>query len=274
MICDEYPGLMRGRDRLARVEQVLRCAAMFDSLEDINGVPVFRLTPRHVEQLLLVKSPFFYRGIARQPEHVAQFLWIVAPSNRMNGKQRGGKKHSFLRWLFRRFGFDPSERDLFVHSLPLHNYRRFYRAIDRYLDRMFLDSPSSAANGKAVGTAVSIAVVNRLGRVYGWPDQVMDDEGFPVPGGGILDMPLVRLYQYIRWIDCEKDPELPTFSKLTDAFTRRTISKWHRRAKAAGFEDDRSLLPAVEWQGVRQYMVSIGKLPPSQHFAALTSQPV
>jgi hypothetical protein len=253
MMLEHYPGLARGLARLAQVEQVLRSAAMFDGLEEINRVPVVRLTPRHVEQLLLVKSPFFYHGVAREPEHVAQFLWIVSPSNRLNGRPRRSKMQSFFWWLFRACGCAPTERDLFVRSLPLHQYRRFYRGIDRYLDRMFLDQPaSSAGGGRLIGTAWGISMVNRIATAYGWPDQVMDDEGFPVPGAGVLDMPIPRLYQYIRWLDCVADPDRPVFSKFSDAFKRRVVLAWRRRAFLAGFADD---VPA--------YLLSIGRLSPT-----------
>jgi hypothetical protein len=238
MILSDYPGYERGLARLRRVEDVLRAFAMTRQLERINGIHVRQLTPRHLDLLLLIGSPFLISPARRrafrvfaQPEDVAQFLWIVSPDNPLDGSRPPENFFANLR---------PDEPDYF---------RQFYRAIDRYYDRAMLDRPAAPLGGRAVATSLSASMVNRIASAFSWKDEIFDRKGRPIPFAGILDMPVARLYQYWRWIITDRNPQTPLFSRFQDAFKSRVILKWRGRAKAAGFGDD-----------VRAYLISVGKI--------------
>lgn len=246
MLHDKYPGLTRGVARLRQVEDVIRLGSMLPLRENINGVDVLRLTPRHFDQLLLVRSVFLISRERRKAfeirtpvEEIIRFLWIVSPSNRMN--QRTWRRFIPLR----------SSRARFVrqfHKIPFERARHFERAIDRYLGRQWFDKPPGG-NGRIVPTAISAAIVHRVAAAYGWLDEKLDCFGLPVPGAGILDMPISRLYQYWRRIAVEADPDTSPFSSLATEYRLRTVAKYLDRARAAGFGAD-----------VEQYLALSGKL--------------
>lgn len=269
MFLSEYPGLERGLARLQRVGDVLRTFAMTPLLERINGLSVRQLTPRHVDLLLLISSPFLISAEKRrefriliQSQDVARFLWIVSPVNPLDGTPPPPEFFKTLR---------PNEPGYF---------QQFYRAIDRYLERAMFDRPDKALDGQVVATSLSASTVNRVAGAYGWPDEVMEVpepplrtrlwcwllrrpwprlSPRPVMGAGIMDMPIARLYQYIRWIKADRNPSAALFDKYRDACRDRRIMKWRGRAKAAGFEDDPSF-PGRHREGVYRYLMSIRKI--------------
>jgi hypothetical protein len=278
MLLSKYPGFLRGSARLRKVEEVLRAASMFPGRENIAGLEVLRLTPRHIDQLLLIDSPFLFLGRPRLPEHVAQFLWIVSPFNPLNGYRAPARARdrSFFRRLFHsafRIRHSPlslSARDRFLLDLtarfrPLTSlavHRRLCRAIDRYWDRMTLDQPPSGG-GRRVPVSFSASVVNKIATAYGWPDEVLDEHGTPIPGKGILDMPIPRLYQYWRWITVTENPDTPLFSKRVNEFQERTKTRWRARAAAAGFEDD-PITMSPRLDGIEKYLIATGRLNPGR----------
>lgn len=277
MLLSEYPGYERGRARMRRVEDVLRAFAMTRLPERVNGLDVRQLTPRMLDLLVLTNSIFLVPKatrlafkVAALAEEVAQFLWIVSLENPLDGSKPPAGFFASLR---------PDEPEYF---------QRFYRAIDRYMDRALLDRPAGAVGGRIVSTSFSVAIVHRIAAAYGWPAEVMEHFGnsksqapsskqnqksntasparteirnlaSPVPFAGILDTPIARLYQYARWIHLDIDPSAPIFSRFQDAFTKRTILKWRARAVADGrFGSD---LATVD---VRAYLLAIGKLGSAQ----------
>jgi hypothetical protein len=256
MILSDYPGYERGRARMRRVEDVLRTFALTRLPERINGIEVRQLTPRMLDLLVLTNSIFLVPRETRRKfnvralaEEVAQFLWIVSLKNPLDGSKPPADFYASLR---------PDEPEYF---------QRFYRAIDRYMDRALLDRPAAAIGGRIVSTAFSVAIVHRIAAAYGWEDEVFDTKGRrPIPFKGILDKPIARLYQHTRWIELDNNPSAPIFSRFQDAFTKRTIIKWRARAVADGrFGDD------IATVDVRAYLIAIGKLSQQK---TLNSQPV
>lgn len=235
--------------------------------EEIGGFPVVRLTPRHFDLLILANSPFLYRkdrpGCPRRYlEDVAQFLWIISRDNPLN-------QHTWRRLLgVARFGSTSAGPARTRFSRRLRNLidrdpqlgLRLERAIDRYFDRVQLDKPPSG-DGRIIHTATSASLVNRVAGAYGWPDEVLDLFGLPVPGAGVMDKPLARLYQYWRWITVDKDPSAPVFSGRAERFRARVQKKWRDRAAAAGYVDDPIGSP-YRLDAVEKYLIAIGKLPP------------
>jgi hypothetical protein len=252
MVLTDYPGYERGLARMRRVEDVLRTFALTRLPEKINGIEVRQLTPRMLDLLVLTNSIFLVPretrhavGVAALPEEVAQFLWIVSLQNPLNGRNPPKGFFASLR---------PDEHDYF---------QRFYRTIDRYMDRALLDRPAAAVGGRIVSTAFSVAIVHRIAAGYGWPAEVADAKGRPVQFAGILDMPIARLYQYTRWLHVDADPSAPIFSRFQDAFRKRKIIKWRARAVADGrFGSD------IATVDVRSYLIATGKLRSSQPASA------
>jgi hypothetical protein len=280
VLLHKYPGLVRGEARLRAVEEILRIAAMLPVTEEIGGFPVVRLTPRHFDLLILANSPFLYRKDrpgcpVRYLEDVAQFLWNISTDNPFNQKT-WWRVLSFILSGFRsllsgshRLRFCRRLRRLIDTNPQLGP--RLERAIDRYLDRMQFDKPP-AGNGREIHTATSAAIVNKISGAYGWPDEVLDLFGLPIPGAGIMDKPLSRLYQYWRWITVDKNPSAPLFSSKTESFRARTQEKWRARAEAAGFTDD-PIGSLYRLDAVEKYLISIGKLPPWRPPGNINSQP-
>jgi hypothetical protein len=229
MFLDAYPGMAHALARMRKVEALergLRTLAMTPLLERINGLEVRQLTPRHMDLLILVRSPFLHRRAARQQyglfadaEDVAQFLWIVSPRNPLDGSPPPVDFCTGLR---------PEE--------PAY-FQKFYRAIDRYYDRATIDEPRGGGSGRPVPTALSVSMVNRIAGAYGWLPEVLDRKGRPIPGKGILDMPIARLNQYLMWIRMERDPHLTAIGKLARRardMKHAVIARWHAKAEAAG----------------------------------------
>lgn len=229
--------MQRAEGRIARVEEVLRTFAMTGLDESINGIPCRQLTPRHIDLLLLANSPFLYKRESRkkyrviaQAEEVAQFLWIVSPTNPLNGAPPPADFFKTLR---------PDE--------PVY-FRHFYRAIDRYYDRAMIDQTHGSGNGRVVPTALSVSMINRIAAAYGWPAEVLDRKGRPIPGKGIMDMPVARLNQFVMWIRVESDSGTPIASKLRDRVHVRIVLRWHARAKELGVSVDALVKGCKAWR--------------------------
>lgn len=263
MLHRKYPRLLRGLARLQAIEDRHRISAMFPVGEEINGLRVLRLTPRHYDQLLLIGSVFLISPRRRKEcdihvneEDVGKFLWIISTLNPLN-------QPTWKRFLFRLFFFSFFQQRYFLRRIfrRHHGYALFEPALDRYYERMFFDQPGGGS-GRKVATSFSAALAHRVAGAYGWPDEVLDIFSLPKPGKGILDMPLPRLFQYWRWIAADQDPSAPLFSRLRDRYRDRVITKWRVRAQAAGYRDD-PLDQRPRLEGVEKYLIAIGKLPSS-----------
>ena len=269
MLLHKYPGLVRGEARLRAVAEILRIAAMLPVAEEIGGFPVVRLTPRHFDLLILANSPFLYRKDrpgcpTRYLEDVAQFLWNISTENPLNQNTWRRLAGVFLSGF--RFPLSGIHRLRFCRRLrvlidkdPRLGFR-LERAIDRYFNRVQLDKPPTG-NGRVIRTATSASIVNRIAGAYGWPDEVLDLFGLPVPGAGVMDKPLSRLYQYWRWITVDKEPSAPVFSdSAAESFSARVQKKWRDRAEEAGYVNDPIGSP-YRLDAVEKYLISVGRLP-------------
>ena len=166
--------------------------AFFSSPLPVAGVSVRHYSARHHLLLIGCDNHFLTGGIIRS-EDIAMFLWFVSPEY-VAGNQK-------LRSRFIRRN---------VRGLP---YAETKRAIETYLSLQ--DWPASTPGGKKHRDHVaSVAfIVDRLALEYGWSDEM------------ILEMPLARVFQYLRIMTMRADPKALMFSP-----SDRLISK-HLQAR-------------------------------------------
>lgn len=184
--------LDRALARAKRVEDALREKAFLPLGEIINGVEVLQFSLRHLTILFKIRSPFLYGGIP-QIEDVGLFLWIVS-------------QH-----------YNPSDnenRAAFMAQLVFHpEWERFYRSIRRYLDRALMDTPPQASEGKPISASYAAGIIHKIAAAYGWDiDRIMDT-------------PIAALFQLMKWIEIERNFNLPQFNPLQDRVKARLIER-------------------------------------------------
>jgi hypothetical protein len=185
--------------RADRLEKYWRDFAFLGLPEELNiagqKVVVRLLTLRMFVQLCAVNSPFFVGGRIG-PEHVLQILWRLSPK------------------YDTRLG-NPSARQQFIESIALLPYAATLRAVNRYLDRMLIDKPPTIAkkNGVRPDTSFAASAIHQLASAYGWSDEQ------------ILDLPMPRVFQYMRKIHREANHDLAYFNPIRDRFVKKITSK-------------------------------------------------
>jgi len=192
--------------RAERLEDYWRDFAFLGLTEELRfgskrKIEVRQLTLRMFIQLCAVRSPFLVGGNVG-PEHVAQILWRLSPD------------------YDRRASTDA--RKEFVASISDLPFRTSVRSITRFLDRMLIDRPpgSSKSNCQKPDTSFAASMVHQLAISYGWSDDA------------ILDLPMPRLFQYLRKIHRSNDPELAYFNPLRDRFVNYVTDKVIETRKA------------------------------------------
>jgi hypothetical protein len=183
-----------------------------------------QLTLRMFIQLCAVRSPFLVGGRVG-PEHVAQILWRLSPEyGRQNetAKVGNGETADAPILPFSDSPVHSSPRQRFVASIADLPFTATTRAITRFLDRMLIDKPPSStkANGSRPDTSFAASVIHQLGKEYGWNDET------------ILDLPMPRLFQYMRKIHRGYDPDLSYFNPLRDRFKTIITGKVIAQRKA------------------------------------------
>lgn len=175
-----------GYAEAVNTEQVNRDLAFLRDPLPICNIAVGHMTARRFLILSGCKNRFIVGGQLR-PEDVAMFLWFVSP----------------------RYSTTPGEREAFISEYirPLV-FVDACREIIAYLGRAFQDSNPSAGGGKEFTSAVA-GIVDLLASEYGWNDEA------------ILDMPLARVFQYIRRIQMRRNPEAPMINR-----SEKYIAEW------------------------------------------------
>lgn len=209
------------------VDESLRERAFLPLLDNINGVVVKQFTLRHLTILSYLQSPFIYGGI-RRIEDVGQFLWVVSPhyqaepetiwiwreqwaANTLWSRIRRMIVDRWNRRWNRKLGMEPmTVRAIYMRQLTQHpRWERFYRAIDRYLQRTFRDPPPMIKNGKQIAACYAAGVIHKIAKAYGWDDET------------IMDKPLIRIFQYLKWIQVDDNPATPQFNPMSDRIKSR-----------------------------------------------------
>jgi hypothetical protein len=160
----------------------------------VCGIPCRLITPR-IYSLLSNCECAFVSGARIRPEDVAMFLWFCSPH----------------------YSLDARERSLFVqHHVAKVNFEDGVRQILMFLEMNFADAPRGGGqNGKSYTSHIA-AIVDLLAQEYGWRDD------------WILDMPLMRIYQYVRRIQMRNTPGAIMFNRsdkaLSDEMARRNAA--------------------------------------------------
>jgi hypothetical protein len=167
----DIPGL---REAIKR-ENDCRDASFLDLTTDICGVPIRQMTPRDLLILDGIGNPLMAGGLP-SPAELAEFLWLLSP-----------------RYVFgsslRRFMFGLSIRRL--------NYLEAVKACWRYIEETFQDSPGSSGVSAMPYAGWCAYLVNTIAINYGWNDDAT------------LNMPLKKLFQYLKCIRRHHDPHAP-----------------------------------------------------------------
>ncbi len=188
-------------NRADRLEDYWRNFAFLGLNEELrffggHKVEVRLLTLRMFIQLCAVRSPFLVGGRVG-PEHVAQILWRLSPAYDTRTS-------------------NPEARRQFVESIAAIPFKSSVRNIGRYIDRMLIDKPPQPAGklvkGKA-DTSFAASMVHRLAGEYGWS------------GEEILELPMPRIFQYLRRIQRENDPKSALWNPIRDRFVARWMMK-------------------------------------------------
>lgn len=204
MDLDQIPGLAKAVARAEAQAEARRDFSFTTATVLLAGVECRQLTARHLLILFAARTPFLYGGF-REPEHVAQFLWIVSPE----------------------FSTDAKTRKAFIERAKKIKYLPAIKAIERYLEEALADFPKASAK-KDTGSVLASFVgylVHLIAKTYGWDDEA------------ILDKPVARLCQYRALILQDIDPAKPVFAasdKVRREFVMRFLkSKAGQRWKAA-----------------------------------------
>jgi hypothetical protein len=159
-------------------ETVARELAFMPGPLPICGVPIRHMNARH-HILLAWCGNAFVTGARPQSEDVAFFLWALSPDY----TTEPGFREAFIAEKVR--GLD------FVQAVV---------AIYRYLDGVWLDWPAGDRGERKHYTAPVASLVDLLATEYGWRDE------------DILEMPLHRIFQYLRRIAQRRNPKTPQFN--------------------------------------------------------------
>ena len=159
-LLEQIPGLRAAIEQ----EQLVRDSSFLELPESVCGFDVSPLTLRHVLALEAIGSPFICGG-QPLPHDFAAFLLTVKPA-------RG-----FARWnMLRRLG--------------QVEYGQAFEEISGFIGDAMQDSPGGAeVQGDYVSYySFGASFVDCLAKEYGWSE------------AAILDMPLKRLFQYLKVI--------------------------------------------------------------------------
>jgi hypothetical protein len=167
----DIPGL---REAIKR-ENDSRDASFLDLTTDICGVPIRQMTPRDLLILDGIGNPLMAGGLP-SPAELADFLWKLSP--------RYQEGH-------------PIRRFLFARSIRKLNYLAAVRAVAKYIEETFQDSPASSGISSMP--------------YAGWPAYLICDlSSNPVEAERmILNTPLKRLFQYLKVLRKKNDPKAP-----------------------------------------------------------------
>jgi hypothetical protein len=150
------------------------------------------LSLRMFVQLCAVKSPFLVGGEIN-PGDVAILLWRLTPAYDPRNKKA---RHQFIR------------------SIAKAPFQTAKRVCDRYLDRMLIDRPPTTGKKSVrMDTSFAASMVHTLAANYGWSDEM------------ILDLPMPRLFQYMRKIHRSINEDLAHFNPIRDKFAQSITAK-------------------------------------------------
>lgn len=217
------PELVRYRRELPFAQ-----ASAFVSLRaEILGCPVEPLTPRRWTRLLASRSPFV-TGANPEPEHVIDFLWLMAPRWEEAGTPRAARRKARCtrraRWHFlqpwRRWLRLPIKRERVVASLVLATEQ-----IRAFIAASFADAPAPRAKAVTPIGCLEAFFIREFGGALGWaPDLVSDT---PISR-------LCQLHRFIRAARGEENHDEGEERILAAHLAKRNAERVKERAPAHG----------------------------------------
>jgi hypothetical protein len=194
---NDIPGYREALAEAEQREESFRDLALLGLNVTVCGVDCKQFTPRHFIILNAARSPFLCGGDIT-PEDIAAFLWVISSC------------------------FDPDcrdSRDLFVAFIAGElEFESAITEIEQYLDNALIDRPASTSRGhRSPPVSFAASLIHRIASAYGWSPE------------SILDRPLAELYQYLKCIRLDANPNEPNMSpfvtKLNAKFLREYLEK-------------------------------------------------
>lgn len=193
---DDIRDIITGYREALEQEELLRNAAFLDVPELVGGVECQPFTLRHWCVLQCIGSPFVVGGVPSL-EDVSKFLWSVNKRYNRNSK-------------IRRYFFIKSTRKL--------QYFGTVRAIQDYLEKSFCDFPGGKTSGFTPAYWSCFAnIISELAKEHGWDEQK------------IMDMPLKRIWQYIRVIRKRQNPNEVFSNTISGAVRQQWLNDGCKR---------------------------------------------
>ena len=165
------PYLLPGYRESVERESKERENAFLKIPESIGAIEVKPLTPRHLQILRVVKSPY----IVSQAQFstlidVGIFLWVVSPG----WKPLDTIFARLQRWSFMR-RLDKSFRKI---GTPKDALKKYSEEITAYIRGSFADAPGTSNNSTRSYWSFTASLVDRFGEAYGWTQEVTENYSF------------------------------------------------------------------------------------------------
>lgn len=195
MLLSKIPGLSEAVKSAQREEEVIREFAFSGLPESICGLDVEPFRIPHLRQLILIDSPFV---TGKQPSvrDAFEFLWIVSL---IYPKDSAEAKKAFWNRL-KRVKTD------------------WVSGIRDYIAEAMMDAPSGGG-GDAPITSMSASLVHLIASTYGWSREQIERE------------PIKSLYQYVRLIRRDNNPQSPIGNPLSDSVAMSIAKQFHESNK-------------------------------------------
>lgn len=174
-------------------EQLTRAAAFLDGPATYSGIEFSELTLRRLLLLAVSGNPFICGGQV-SPGDAGQLLWICSPECTP----------------------DPRKRDKFIRRISRIDSGILLAGIREYLDAMLADLPGGSGQMAAQPTHWAAGVVHAIASAYGWTDEC------------IMDLPVRRLWQYLRCIRRQSDPKA-VFANPSDRVRAQWLNERNKR---------------------------------------------
>lgn len=198
-----------------RREQELRDLSFLELPQDIAGIPVRAFTLRDFVALDAMKNAhvvaFHFESELERVVQAMQFLWFMSTEYRV---PRGWLDHFWMRW----------RQACFVRRAGRIRAGRVFESIKSYLADAFYDNPYSGGGESGGATLKAAFVVYIVDQLYA--------AGYPWSEREIFDMPLQKLWQYVRLAGNRLNPEL-ALANRSDLIAVNFIEEQNKVAAAA-----------------------------------------
>ena len=174
--------IIPGLSEAVKRESDIRDVSFLDLTTTICGIEIRQMTPLDMMVLDGVGNPLMY-GRIPSPVQLSFFLWKLSPKFRNNAP-------------FRRFIFASQvEWGIRGVNLPLA-----VAECRKYIADTFQDAPAGPEEQSTPYAGWCAHIVNNIASSYGWSE------------AEILNTPLKRLFQYLRCIRRNNNPNAPMFN--------------------------------------------------------------